>query len=993
MMRILARSSFVYALVIVLCLFLGVSACTAQSASPDTIQAMKLVAGRSGWLLANSRLFWTDSLGAQWTEITPAAQSAASAVSGAFFFADGKGWALESAPDGSTLALAATLDKGAHWSYTPIASPFNVAAVFSGKAYPFFADSQNGWIMLSLQSSSAFRRGLLLHTTDGGLHWAQTPAPPVGGDLYFTSATHGWTGPGPNGDELFQTSDAGQTWHVVVLPVPSADLAHVNSTITLPSFTDASHGTLLRTYLGDQGTTVVRYDTSDAGATWSASISSAPSAALATDGTPTLSLTASAKAGLANANPNVGGLNPIQSSFSSESTGWVLLAGGNCQIDQGTCTQTKSLMGTLDGGQTFFSLSAIPNLALESTSQMSVAAKASASNVHPLGITPLSSSLANGVMGFDACTLPTLSQLQTWWTSSPYKTVGIYLGGSEFACSSGLSNLTASYVSSVLAQGWQIVPIWVGAQGVQTGTNFAYTISSNTSTAYTQGVTEADSAIAQMVTLGVSQNAPIVYDMEAYAYTVTANLAATQAFIEGWDTELHAKGYLAAVYSSHNEFDGWTPAVVTPAIDTIWFAYFTQSTGACTSGCTTVFPSAIDLPTNYWTNHHRSRQTSGSFNSTYGSLSLSIDEDYTDASFVVATPIVLTATKAGAGTGTVATATLSNSLDTSIDTAISCGPTCSSASANFATTDAVTLTATPAPGAVFASWSGCTSTSGATCTVNTTAATTVTATFNTATTYLLTVAKSGTGTGTVTSGDSYISCGSTCSGSYVASTAVVLTATPSTGSTFVSWSGCTSTSGVTCNVTTGTSPATVTATFTSSLTFTAAMSSTSLSIVGGKTATDTLTISPQVGYIGSFTSLGCSGLPSTATCSFSPTTLTASGDGATLTSTLTITTTPVFSASIPNRSRLIFAGLLLPALLLPLVLRRRKGTSIRSLLLLSFAIMGIGFSLSLTGCNPGNPAPYETVPPGVPFSGTINVTVTSSAGVKQLPIQLAITSK
>ncbi len=57
--------------------------------------------------------------------------------------------------------------------------------------------------------------------------------------------------------------------------------------------------------------------------------------------------------------------------------------------------------------------------------------------------------------------------------------------------------------------------------------------------------------------------------------------------------------------------------------------------------------------------------------------------------------------------------------------------------------------------------------------------------------FALTVSKLGTGTGTVTSNPSGISCGSDCSESYNPGTVVTLTAIPATGSTFASWTGCT----------------------------------------------------------------------------------------------------------------------------------------------------------------------------------------------------------
>jgi hypothetical protein len=80
-------------------------------------------------------------------------------------------------------------------------------------------------------------------------------------------------------------------------------------------------------------------------------------------------------------------------------------------------------------------------------------------------------------------------------------------------------------------------------------------------------------------------------------------------------------------------------------------------------------------------------------------------------------------------------------------------------------------------------------------------------------TYTLTVAKAGTGAGTVTSNPAGISCGSTCSAGFDYNTPVTLTATADPGSTFTGWSGegCAGTG--TCQVTMDAARS-VTATFT-----------------------------------------------------------------------------------------------------------------------------------------------------------------------------------
>ncbi len=120
---------------------------------------------------------------------------------------------------------------------------------------------------------------------------------------------------------------------------------------------------------------------------------------------------------------------------------------------------------------------------------------------------------------------------------------------------------------------------------------------------------------------------------------------------------------------------------------------------------------------------------------------------------------------------------------------IACGSTCAHA---YAYGTPVTLTAKPASGYGFVGWSGaCTGTS-PTCHLTMTAARVTKATFGVP--KLLTVAKAGTGSGTVKSSPAGISCGSTCTHKFAAGTVVTLTATPKAGSTFAGWSGaCTGT--------------------------------------------------------------------------------------------------------------------------------------------------------------------------------------------------------
>ncbi|MES2391732.1 MAG: glycoside hydrolase domain-containing protein, partial [Acidobacteriota bacterium] len=611
-MRILGLKSIAASLLSAFLLFSPAFPASAQTTPPSTIQAFHLVSPTAGWLLADGRLFWTTSTGSQWSEITPPA-SANTHIVGADLRSNGHGIAVQASPDGSTVSIARTTDSGAHWASTTLESPFSAGNPFGGHAYPTFADDQHGWLLLTLQSSSVFRLGLLFRTTNGGVTWTQLPTPPIGADLTFTDATHGFIGPGPAGDELYATSDAGQTWHTASLPSPTA-LSSTPSTITLPTFVDAEHGTLIRTYSTDATPTQVLYQTTDAGLTWTAASIQRTSnlIAIAANGaiTAPLSITRP-QADLSLSTPLIAS----RSSFATATNGWALFEAGNCDASQGACTQTSQLMGTLDGGNTFFALGQPSGITLQSTHSFTIPKSHTTATpfLSPSGPQPDSSVSVQGAMGFDACTLPTTAQMQTWYTSSPYRVIGAYIGGNEFACKSGLTNFTAAWTSTILGMGFEIMPIWVGPQAPGNGSKFSFLMSTDTTTAFNQGVTEADSAIAAMTDRGMGQGSSIIYDIEAYPYTVAANVAGTQAFLEGWNTELHAKGYIAGVYSSHPEFDQWTPPMLSPAIDIISFAYFFNSGVACGANCQTVFPtqsSSFDLPANYWLNHHRNRQTS-----------------------------------------------------------------------------------------------------------------------------------------------------------------------------------------------------------------------------------------------------------------------------------------------------------------------------------------------------------------------------------------------
>ncbi|MBF0342590.1 MAG: VCBS repeat-containing protein [Nitrospirae bacterium] len=165
-------------------------------------------------------------------------------------------------------------------------------------------------------------------------------------------------------------------------------------------------------------------------------------------------------------------------------------------------------------------------------------------------------------------------------------------------------------------------------------------------------------------------------------------------------------------------------------------------------------------------------------------IALSVEPAYSEDA-----GIKLTVNKSGDGSGMVM----------STPQGISCGSACS---AQYPQGTIVMLAAKADQGSTFGGWSGCeTGTDDPNsnggddankCKVKMSEAKTVTAKFSKGATtgITLTVRKSGSGKGTVTSSPAGISCGLTCSAPYLKDTVVTLTAAADTGSTFSGWSGC-----------------------------------------------------------------------------------------------------------------------------------------------------------------------------------------------------------
>ena len=98
----------------------------------------------------------------------------------------------------------------------------------------------------------------------------------------------------------------------------------------------------------------------------------------------------------------------------------------------------------------------------------------------------------------------------------------MYIGGASRGCSQ--ANLTADWVAQTIAQGWTLIPTYVGLQASCS----AYPNKIDPAQAPAQGAAAADDAIVQLNALGLGGGNPVYFDMEAFSYNNAVCLQATR---------------------------------------------------------------------------------------------------------------------------------------------------------------------------------------------------------------------------------------------------------------------------------------------------------------------------------------------------------------------------------------------------------------------------------------------------------------------------------
>ncbi|TCC31147.1 glycoside hydrolase domain-containing protein [Kribbella sindirgiensis] len=224
-------------------------------------------------------------------------------------------------------------------------------------------------------------------------------------------------------------------------------------------------------------------------------------------------------------------------------------------------------------------------------------------------------------LAFDTCTAPSVAQMSAW-LASPYRAVGIYIGGVNRSCAQ--PQLTPSWVSSVTRMGFRLIPIYMGYQAPCTTRTNA--VKMTVPSATFQGGLLARDAVQQARALNLLGGSAIYADMEHYNIADSTCRATVLRYLSAWTKQLHALGFLSGVYAHQNSGAVDLAAAYNSSSyarpDALWIARWDGNSSL------TGWPT---VPNTFWAVGQRGKQYQGDHNETYGGVTLNIDSDRFDA--------------------------------------------------------------------------------------------------------------------------------------------------------------------------------------------------------------------------------------------------------------------------------------------------------------------------------------------------------------------------
>ena len=229
---------------------------------------------------------------------------------------------------------------------------------------------------------------------------------------------------------------------------------------------------------------------------------------------------------------------------------------------------------------------------------------------------------------FDTCSTPSLKAIKAWG-KSPYRAIGVYIGGVNLAC--GQPRLNANWVTAASAQKWRLLPIYVGRQprcfrrngqveAVKTAPQKI-----RRSVASSEGTAAADGAAAKGKALGMRHGSAFYDYIGNYSTANESCSTAVFTFVSAWTRELHRLGFLAGIYvnrsSGAQELSrAYTWKSVTRP-DALWVS----------GGKNSSLTGWAGISDSKWAVRQRASHYRGPHRETYGGATVSIDSDHVNA--------------------------------------------------------------------------------------------------------------------------------------------------------------------------------------------------------------------------------------------------------------------------------------------------------------------------------------------------------------------------
>ncbi|HEY3902657.1 MAG TPA: glycoside hydrolase domain-containing protein [Streptosporangiaceae bacterium] len=227
---------------------------------------------------------------------------------------------------------------------------------------------------------------------------------------------------------------------------------------------------------------------------------------------------------------------------------------------------------------------------------------------YPMARPPLPATVTSYTgLGFDSCSAPSSRYMRAWRRRSPYRAVGIYIGGADRACAQ--PNLGPGWVRRQAQYGWRFMPLYAGPQAAF----------GELGRPDQQGRAAAVDAVGAARRLGFGPHTPLYYDMEAYGPRSRVHAL---RFLSAWTRMVHRLGYRSGVYSSSDsgivdlarQYRNHHYAMPDIIFDALW------------NGSRTTRDR--NLLTRQWARHRRIHQFRGNVTRRYGGDRLNIDVDF-----------------------------------------------------------------------------------------------------------------------------------------------------------------------------------------------------------------------------------------------------------------------------------------------------------------------------------------------------------------------------